>query len=163
MQKVTFVRSYEIDGLFVVVTVEKRADIMSEIYFSINGNERFFVWSVLYPSVTRKWVKNELKTYGRAQIEFTADNSQYFTGRRSRDGFHGPFIGVGENEAEAYEDAASMAYGALDMGGWELPKKRGNGRKGLAHYFGRETAAECRKYPDHDLQIICIVYVPKIF
>lgn len=155
-------KTYIINGLSVEVTAEKRPDIYTNIFFSINGNERFFVWRCLYPHITRKWVTNELKTYTNCKIEFTADNSQYFAGRPSREGFEGPFIGVGDNEADAFQDAADMACAAFDFPENLIPKRAGSKRRGFAHYFGRETAAECRKFPDHDLQIICVLYVPKI-
>ena len=155
-------KTFRIDGFTVEVTAEKRPDIYTNIFLSINGNERFFVWRCLYPHITRRWVTNELKTYTKCQIEFTADNAQCFTGRPSKEGFEGPFIGVGMDESQAFQDAADMAFCAFDFPENLIPKRAGSKRRGMAAYFGRETAAGCRKYPDNDLYIYCILYVPKI-
>lgn len=154
-------KAYFINGLTVEVTTEKRSDIYTNIFFFINGKYWLRLWYSLHPKITRQWVSDTLKTYGKCQIEFLGDNSKYFTGRPSREGFEGPFIGVGDNEADAFQDAADMAYTAFYFPENLIPKRAGNKRRGFAHYFGRETAAECRKFPDHDLQIICVLYVPK--
>lgn len=96
-------------------------------------------------------------------IDFCGDHAQYFTGRGSKDGYFGPFIGAGEDEAEAYQNATDHAAqtDTPDKYVDALPARRGSKRRGIAHYFGRETAAQHRKYEDSDLYIYCIIYIKK--
>ncbi len=110
-----------------------------------------------------KRIEKKSAKRNRFTIEFTADHAQYFPGRPSREGFYGPFIGAGENEAEAYQEAADFASqtDTPDKYVDALPKRRGNASRGIAHYFGREAAAENRKGYDNDLFIYCIIYIKK--
>lgn len=91
-------------------------------------------------------------------VYFCCDAPQYFPGAGSRAGWEGPFLGAGDNEAEAYQDAADYCAECID--GIRLPSRRGKTRRGISAYVGRSIAAENRKAEDDDrLQIYCILYV----
>lgn len=140
MQKV---KSYQINGLQVDVLSESNKGLQTEltaIYISVNGNEPVFVGGYLYPHITKKWAKKQLADFANAKIEFCADHCQYIPGRPSLDGFEGPYIGAGANEAEAYQDALDQAYMALEESEIPpLPKRAGSKKRGY-----------------------CVLYVPKI-
>jgi len=94
-------------------------------------------------------------------INFVGDNCQYIQ-HFTRDGYFGPFVGAGSDEADAYRDAVEHAFGCDTRQAAILPKRFGSKRRGMAHYFGRETAREHAKFEGSDLYIYCIIYLPKI-
>jgi len=97
------------------------------------------------------------------EIEFCADHGQYFPGRPSKSGYLYPVIGAGDNEADAYKDAADQCYCLFDnLPDNALPKRKGNAKRGLNYYFGKGTTAEIRKERgDSELYVYCIIYIPE--
>lgn len=95
----------------------------------------------------------------KINVSFCCDAPQYFPGACSRPGWEGPFLGAGDNEADAYQNAADFCAECID--GIRLPSRRGKTRRGISWYMGRSTAAQNRKCENDDdgLQIYCILYV----
>ncbi len=90
-------------------------------------------------------------------IEFTADNEQYFPGRSSIEYFHGPYIGTGSNEKEAYLNSVEgAAVDGLNVDG--LPAEMGDPSRDLNFYFG-PADADVDPAENEDLFVYCIIYV----
>lgn len=92
------------------------------------------------------------------QIEFTADDCSYFPGRPSKAGFLGPFIGAGENETEAYDDAVNMAAES-DVDVSALPDTYGKAENDVNAYMG-EPEEELEDGEGTECFVYCILYLP---
>ena len=98
------------------------------------------------------------KTVKLPIIGFCGDHAQYFR-PTLRAGYCPPIIGVGYNEAEAYQDAANTTDCAENPP--KLPKRYGSKKRGLSYYFGREVARQIRKSEENDLWVYCLIYLPE--
>lgn len=87
-------------------------------------------------------------------IEFCGNNSQYL--RPLLVNGVAPIIGVGENEAEAYQDALNTIE---DESGDLLPETYGNPAHDMAHYFGEDVAKEHAECDDSGLHVFCLIYI----
>lgn len=94
------------------------------------------------------------------KIEFCADHAQYLRPMLIP-GFQSPFIGVGCDEADAYQDAADQLCMSLDEK-VNLPKRKGSKKRGFSYYFGRETARQIAKSEENELWVYCLIYLPEL-
>ena len=144
-----------VQGKFIAVSVEPQYSDKNEniyrSYLGTNGGTGYGNMKQIF-----NWAVQDMDVR-LPIIEFCGDHEQYF--RPQLKYGYSLVLGVGCDEAEAYQDAANTVYCADNPP--KLPKRYGNKKRGLSYYFGREVARQIRQSEENNLWVYCLIYLPE--